>query len=329
MRLISFFSPPGVSKRVSIGVIDLRDLRTILIAGVIFSSCGKLSYKKAPGGFPYKVFSNGKGEQIKPGSIIKLNIENKVNDSVYNTTFGKQPAYIQAQYMGQKYDISEIWTQLRNGDSVVAVQSLDTFIKRNPDQLPPEIKKGDRLIVTLKILGVFKSDSAAKADQQNDTKILIAGEKEALKQYFKDNKIEGLQETPSGAFVKIINPGTGNLIDSGNYVTLMYRGRTLAGKIFDTNMDSSFGRTDPMPFTVDVNPMIKGFIEGLKFMRKGAEAKVYIPSMLAYGPEPQSQEIKPYEHLVFDIIVTDLKDKAPEPPALPQVQKTAIDSTKK
>jgi hypothetical protein len=47
----------------------------------------------------------------------------------------------------------------------------------------------------------------------------------------------------------------------------------------------------------------------------GGSAKVYVPSMLGYGGRPQpGSGIKPYENLVFDITIVDVKDKAPEQP---------------
>ena len=127
----------------------LNSFISISIAAVLISACGKLNYKKSPSGFPYIVFSDGKGERVKVSAVVKFHIENKVNDSVYRTTFGSAPAYVQTSIFGERYDISEIWTQLRVGDSVIVIQALDTFIKRN-STLPPEIKKGDRLIITMR-----------------------------------------------------------------------------------------------------------------------------------------------------------------------------------
>ena len=94
----------------------------------------------------------------------------------------------------------------------------------------------------------MKNDSLAQEDQRKDNDKLVANEKEDIKKYLAVNKIEGVKETPSGAFIKILNPGTGNLIDSGNYVSVRYKGMNWSGKIFDTNMDSSFGRTELLNF---------------------------------------------------------------------------------
>jgi FKBP-type peptidyl-prolyl cis-trans isomerase FkpA len=287
-----------------------------ILSAAILASCGKLDYKKSPGGLVYKIFSDGKGDSVKTGDYIKFNIENKVNDSVYSTTFGKDPAYVQASAFGNKYDISELWTKMRKGDSLIVFQSLDTFLKRS-SQLPPEIKKGDKLIVTIKILDIFKSDSAANADREKASLVNLPAEKEAVKKYLASNNIEGYQETPSGAFVKIIEPGTGNLIDSGNYVSVRYRGSLFSGSVFDGNMDSATYNKGPLSFTVNVDRMAKGFTEGVKMLRKGSVAKIYIPSSLAYGSSGNPPAIGPNENIMFDIKIENVQEKTPGPVPVP------------
>lgn len=304
----------------------MRPIYLLTLIVIAFTSCGKLEYKKSASGLVYKIFGNGKDSLIRNGDFIKFHIENRVNDSIYRSTFGGTPAYVQASYSGEKYDISELWTRMRKGDSVIILQSLDTFLKKGVP-LPAEIKKGDRLIVTLKILDVFKSDSAAQADQKKYQAAQAAIEKEELKKYFKEKNIEGLQETPSGAYVKIINPGTGPLIDSGKYVSVMYKGTNLSGKVFDTNMDTSFRHTEPLSFTVNVNPMIQGFVEGLKLLHNGSEAIFYIPSSLGYGANGNPPNVKPNENLIFNVKIMEVKDKAPEQASLPNPPQS--DTTRK
>ena len=260
----------------------------------------------------YKIFSDGTADSVKAGDYIKFHIENKVNDSVYNTTFGKDPAYAQASGFGNKYDISELWTKMRKGDSVIVLQSLDTFLKKGV-QLPPEIKKGDKLIVTIKLLDIFKSESAANADREKASLANLPAEKEAVKKYLDENKIEGVQETSSGAFVKIIEPGTGSLIDSGNYVSVRYRGSLFSGTVFESNMDSATISKGPLSFTINVDRMAKGFTDGIRLLRKGSVATIYIPSSLAYGSTGNPPAIGPNEHIMFDIKVEDVQEKAPTP----------------
>ena len=299
-----------------------------ILTTIAFASCGKLEYKKTGSGLVYKIFSDGKGDSVKTGDYIKFHIENKVNDSVYNTTFGKDPAYAQANGFGNKYDISELWTKMRKGDSVIVFQSLDTFLKKGV-QLPPEIKKGDRLIVTIKLLDIFKSESAANADREKASLANLPAEKEAVKKYLDENKIEGVQETSSCAFVKIIEPGTGDLIDSGNYVSVRYRGSLFSGTVFESNMDSATISKGPLSFTINVDRMAKGFTDGIRLLRKGSVAKIYIPSSLAYGSTGNPPAIGPNEHLIFDIKVEDVQEKAPAPTPAPSNTPNPVPQPKK
>ena len=52
--------------------------------------------------------------------------------------------------------------------------------------------------------------------------------------------------------------------------------------------------------------MIPGFMDGLKQLRLGSKARLYIPSALAYGANGRTPKIKPNENLIFDITVVSL-----------------------
>jgi FKBP-type peptidyl-prolyl cis-trans isomerase FkpA len=291
-----------------------KNLIVFLFAGIVITGCDKVSHRKTAGGMPYQLYK-GKGTQkIYPGNILKLEFTQKINDSVYFSSVGKPPVYIPVKE-SQPYDISEIWTKLKVGDSVVATQMMDTFIKRSPMGFPPQFKKGMRILSYVKVLGVFTSDTAASADEEKGKKEFLKGEIAFLGKYLSDKNIS-VQKTTSGAYVQIINPGTGDQIDSGKSVTVNYTGTSFSGKRFDSNTDTSFQHAQPYTYTTG-SGMIKGFDEAVQLMKKGATAKVYIPSLLAYGPSPTSPLIKPYEHLIFDLAIVDVKDPAP---AKPQTQ---------
>lgn len=290
----------------------IKNLVLFLSAISLLAACGKVTYRKTAGGMPYQLYK-GKGTQsIVAGNIVKVYLSYKVKDSVYFSSFGKLPVYIPVTAEAQPYDISEVWTKLKIGDSVVATQMMDTFIKKNPMSIPPEFKNGDRIITKLKVLGIFTSDSAAFADEEKEKKAYLATEVEFLTKYLAGKNIAA-EKTPSGAFVQLINPGTGNLIDSGKYVSVNYTGTNLAGKKFDSNTDTAFHHVGPYAFTVNTNQMIKGFDEAVQLMKMGSTAKVYIPSMLGYGARPQpGSAVRPFDYLVFDLAIVDVKDKAPE-----------------
>ena len=277
---------------------------------------------------PYKVFAGNDTQKVYAGSFIKLHLTQKIKDSVYFSSFGNLPVYIPVNANTQPYDLSEVWMNLKAGDSMEATQMMDTFIKRSPQNIPPQFKKGDRIVTYVKILGVFATDSAAKADEEKGKKEWLVGEIKTVEKFLADKKITA-QKTPSGAFVEIINPGEGNLVDTGNYISVNYTATSWSGKKIDSNTDTTFQHAGPYSFVAGTSQMIKGFDEAVMFLKKGGSAKVYVPSMLAYGGQPGNPLLKPYEGMIFDISIVDVKDKAPAQPNGPQQPPTVDMSQQK
>ena len=286
---------------------------SLVAISLLLTACSGPSYQKTAGGMPYQLFP-GKDTQIaKTGDYIKVNLLQQINDSVYFSTGNKIPLYIPVGPQSQPYDISELWTKLHIGDSVVATQMMDTFIKRMPaGNLPPQFKNGDRIITKFKVLGIFTNDSLKRLDEEKETAAYAKREAKEVEALL-GSKLAGLQRTPSGAFVEVVAPGTGELIKQGNFVSVNYTGTTFDGKVFDSNTDTTYKHVEPLRFSVGVGQMIKGFDEAMPFLRKGGKAKVYIPSTLGYGAAPPpGAPIKPYEHLIFDFTVLDVQASQPE-----------------
>ena len=130
-----------------------------------FTSCK--SYKKTKSGLVYQIFpGKGKDSLIVAGDIIKFHFVRKLNDSVLYSSYGKMPSYIPLQSDPESiYSPIEVFFFSKKGDSLITIEMVDTLIKRGAtQQLPPNIKKGDRVTTYIKILEVYKSDSAAKKD---------------------------------------------------------------------------------------------------------------------------------------------------------------------
>ncbi|MEO5946124.1 MAG: FKBP-type peptidyl-prolyl cis-trans isomerase [Chitinophagaceae bacterium] len=296
----------------------IKNFLFVFIAGATLASCGQSTYRKTPGGMPYKVISGKDTQRIAVGNIIKVNFTRTIKDSVDFTTEGSLPVYVPITANSTPYDLSEIWTKLKKGDSVVATQMMDTFIMRNPQHpnfLSGQYKKGDKIVISLKILDVFTSDSLAQIDEAKQKKEWEVIEAEIVAKHIKSKNIPA-QKTSSGVYVETITPGTGNPVGTGKYVSVNYTGTTFGGLKFDSNTDSTFQHVGPLSFTTAGGEMTKGFDDGIQLMRKGEHARIYVPSSLGYGAQPDPRSgIKPYENLIFDIVVLDIKDKAPAPPA--------------
>jgi len=104
-------------------------------------------------------------------------------------------------------------------------------------------------------------------------------------------------------------------MDTSSITKIKYTGKTIAGKMFDSNVDPSKGHLDPLTvnLTNDMSlggGVIPGMSEGLKLMNKGTKAKIYIPSSLAYGAAGAGGDIGPNENLIFEVEVLEILTKA-------------------
>ena len=295
--------------------------KSLFAAGVVLlaASCNQVDFKKTKGGMPYKLFASKSGKKVENGKFVKMHITTKIKDSMMFDTYKSLPVYFQINTAQEKpYDPSEVFNLLKEGDSVYAVQMLDTFIKKDPSILQQtKYKNGDKMITTFKVLKVFNTPEEAKADEDKEKAAIVAKEEGVVKEFLAKKGINNAQRTPLGTYVEILEPGTGAVVDSGKYVSVMYKGQTFAGKVFDSNMDSTFRHTDPLGFQVGTGQMIRGFDEGVRLLREGGRGRFYIPSTLAYGAQSPSPDIKPFEHLIFEVQVLSVKAEAPPQPAMP------------
>ncbi|KAI0298509.1 hypothetical protein BC826DRAFT_997758 [Russula brevipes] len=84
------------------------------------------------------------------------------------------------------------------------------------------------------------------------------------------------------------------------------------GKLFSNGnkFDSSHDRAQPLPLTLGVGQVIKGWDEGLVGMCIGEKRTLTIPSDMAYGDHGFGSVIPPKAALIFDVELVDLTSKS-------------------
>jgi len=295
----------------------IQSIFVAMLAVTVLASCGGGSFKKAKSGLLYKIISDGKGEKLKPGNFIKFNAIVKQKDSVTYNSYGKIPAFTAVDTVGRPYDLSEIIPMMHAGDSAVIVQSADSIAKLNMGQMPPGLKKGDKITISIRITKVLTDLTSAQTEFNNEMTAQKEREFKTVEAYLKSKNITATKTT-LGTYVEILNPGTGDKPDSGKQVSVKYTGTNFDGKKFDSNIDTSFGHTDPYNFVIGQMGTAPGFEDGVKQLAKGGKAKVYVPSMLGYGMQGSPPAIKPYDNLIFEIEILDITVPKPQPQAPPQ-----------
>jgi FKBP-type peptidyl-prolyl cis-trans isomerase len=290
-----------------------------LVAGMMLISCGNAEYKITPSGVKYNVFSKGSGKKVMPGQWIKLHYRATIGDSVMVDTYSRIPAY--GQYdttMKDTHDFIDFLGELKIGDSVVFLRSVDTLQKRGYLQFNDVFKAGSAIKGSITILGLFPNQEAVMEDQQKETVLEKEREIVALEKFLKDQKVEGYIKTNSGVFIKMEKQGDGPKVDTGLSVSVNYTGKLRNGTKFDSNTDTAFGHTQPLEFVAGSGGVIAGWDEAITYFNKGGKGKVYIPAMLGYGGNAQGEKLPAFSDLIFEIEILDVKE-APktEDPAHP------------
>jgi len=321
---------------------QLKTAGLFLFTAVAFTACKNADFKTTASGLKYKIIDGGSKDSTKTGNILKFHVIQKISgakDTVMYDSYTTMPEYMPVQQMMPEqtnYSPMELLPKLKKGDSLITILLVDSLISKKQvqeAQLPPFLKKGDKMTFTFKVLEVFKNDSLAMLDRQKEgeayqkreeakQKAVVdafekAGGKDKqlkdMEAYLKKKNITAVKSA-LGTFVKVDNPGTGTQVTDGKFVTVKYSGKTVEGdKPFDANT---------MTAQVGSGGAIPGFEDGLKQFKEGGKGVIYIPGFLAYTQGvPPSAPFKAYEGLYFEVEITHVGDAPPQqqaPVIMPQ-----------
>ncbi|HTQ26767.1 MAG TPA: FKBP-type peptidyl-prolyl cis-trans isomerase [Puia sp.] len=286
----------------------MKQLKLIVLIGsalMVLAACNNTGLKKTKSGLLYKIISDGKGLQAKKGDYLKLTFSQKVRDSVLFSSAEGLPAYLRVDSSAPNYTLAEILTQLRKGDSAVVVQLADSIQRKSGQPLPPFIKKRDKIILTFRVVDLFKSMEDANKDRENEFAKQREKEVKTLEDYLAANKIN-VQKSPKGVYVVINTKGDGPAVDSGKQVSVRYSGKSFPdGKVFESNMTGP--GNEPLKFVVGQHQIIEGWDDALRMFKKGGKGTLYIPAFLAYDAQ-MGPNHKPFENLIFDVEIVDVTD---------------------
>ena len=109
-----------------------------------------------------------------------------------------------------------------------------------------------------------------------------------------------MNKTDTGLRYEITKQGKGKKYKTGETVTLEYRTFLLNGERIYSSKDEGLKQ-----FAVEKSEEIAGLHEVVKLMNKGSEAKLIIPSHLAYGASGDGYKIAPYQTIIMKIKMMD------------------------
>jgi FKBP-type peptidyl-prolyl cis-trans isomerase len=277
------------------------------LLAVVFGSCNAQNkFKKLSSGLEYKIIGKNEGRKPAVGDFVEMHIISKLGDStVFNsyTMNANAPVPYQVAKPAYNGDVAEGLVLMCEGDSAVFRVPADSITKMG--QKPTWVKAGDFAEFRVKMVKVRTADEMRKEQDAAAAK-QIGIDEGILKDYFLKNNITA-QKTPGGVYYVITKPGTGANPANGQTVVANYTGKTMAGKVFDSNIDPQFQHVEPLKFPVGMGAVIKGWDEGFLALKKGDKATLFIPSSLAYGQNPPpGAPFGPNEILIFDVELLDI-----------------------
>lgn len=315
----------------------------VLAFSAIFAACQNVDFKKTASGVPYKIFSKSSNkDSVKEGYYVQLNVVSKVKDSIIFNSYGKDKSFFlevktypeSKNYSNLASNIPEILLQSKKGDSIYIVQVADSLLK--DPQMGVGLKNGERLITTIRVVEIFKTreeTDAAYFKSQIPTKAEIEEANQSLKKNFqtfmqdsasaaslqKDNKtIEDFLRSKNinarksewGVYVEEMSPGNGPKPAYKQFTNVKYKGMHLSGEVFDEGV---------YPVQIGVTQVVPGFMFGITELKKGGKARIYIPSLLAYGQQGSAPKVAPNEILIFEMELLDISElPMPQQQQVPQ-----------
>lgn len=288
----------------------------IILIVLAFYACGQKGFK-TDSGVEVTYIEKGAGEAPIQDSILVMYINIQVEGGeVLTTTSPNRPMAVACDKELKAGDLQDVVMKLVIGDSVMFKTTVkNLFEETYQSPVPHNLDTAGVVVINLKLQDQMSQEGyrayvmelrqkeMEKMEAMMDEKLKSDGD--SIDAILKEQGISAITSETGLRYV-ITEEGTGAQAEAGDQVTVNYEGRLLDGQVFDSNSDGSFN------FPLGAGRVIKGWDEGIAYLKEGGKATLYTPSPLGYGGQAAGPKIKPYSILVFDVELVKVEKAAPE-----------------
>ena len=242
------------------------------------------TYKESSSGLKYRILETGDGTIPQKGDKLTIHYIAKIKDGdEFDNTYKRDDPL--TFRIGEGHVI-EGWEE---GLKLMSQGGKAEFV------IPPELAYGEKgldevapnttVVFEIELLNIQKPEEPFEPDP------------------------EVFNSTPEGVKYVINEHGNRENIQEGSLVKVHYKGYFENGQVFDRSDEND----KPIEFLVGEGMVIKGLDIGLKELKEGDKATLWIPYELAYG-ETGRNPIPPKTNIMFDIeILETQKPIQPQP----------------
>jgi len=230
-------------------------------------------------GLKYIITHAGNGKKAEAGKSVKVHYIGKLTDgSEFDSSVKRDKPFVFKLGAGQ---VIKGWDE---GIALLSEGAKATFT------IPPELGYGEN----------GKGSIPANATLIFDVELL---EVIAPPEPFDVNGKDTIRMESGLKYIKIKTIEKGRDAEAYRSVSVHYTGYLLDGIIFD----SSIERGEPISFKLGVGQVIKGWDEGISYLKVGERARFIIPPELAYGERGVPPLIPADATLIFDVELIEVK----------------------
>ncbi len=277
---------------------------SVLIIALITALGSGGGYKILASGLQYKIILNKAKTKATEGQLMIAYLTYKTEkDSIVFSTYTteKKTTTFPVGKPENIADLNEAFLLLGPNDSAIIRLPADSIFKGNANR-PAFAGKGSFIHVGIKVDTVMNKESfeqltLMKSTQQKEI------DDELIKKYLKENNLKATR-TETGLYYIINKSGTGQNPTDGQSVSVLYTGKLIDGKIFDSSQMSG---GEPITVKLGARSVIAGWEQGLKYFNRGAKGLLLLPSNLAYGDREFPDRIPANSVLVFEVEITSIK----------------------
>ncbi|CCM10446.1 Peptidyl-prolyl cis-trans isomerase [Cardinium endosymbiont cEper1 of Encarsia pergandiella] len=289
--------------------------------------CYGYPFVTTPSGLSYKTIGKkSSGKKVQDGQWIKVFITMKVihkkeaNRKESIRINQKECIFLfDNNFQSKDKRIAEMIGMMQEKQRVVFKCTPQYYLdEENPAHLAQLLKQcalnqEDTLMFDIKLDKIMTDQEYSQMLAQSRS-AQLAKDKQLIIDYLTTHHIQA-SSTDSGLFYTIDQPSQGRPVVKGQTIKVHYTGRLLDGTIFDTSVEEVAKANNlynphkgyqPFEFRVGERGVIQGWQEGLLLLKKHEKARLFIPSILAYGPDGIKGVIPENAILLFEVEVVDL-----------------------